>query len=63
MAKWPLDGKQACFCSFCLVCSSYGGWQLCPAPQQRHCAMGSPAQACVPGCRIAALQHCVMVDA
>jgi hypothetical protein len=63
MAKWPLDGKLACFCSFCLVCAAMEDGSCALPPQQRHCAMGSPAQACVPGCRIAALQHCVMFDA
>ena len=52
--------KQACFCSFCQVSAAMGDGSCAPPrpAQQRHCAMSSPAQACVPSCPIAALGHC-----
>ena len=64
MAKWPLDGKPACFFSFCLGAAAvWDGSCALPSFRPRHCATGSPDQACMPGCRVAALQHRVMVDA
>ncbi|KGG89861.1 hypothetical protein P368_17225 [Comamonas thiooxydans] len=59
MAKWPFDGKPACFFIFCLGAAavwdgSYVGWQLCPplipakAPRNGFARPGMHAR--LPGC-------------
>jgi hypothetical protein len=60
MAKWPLDGKQACFCSFCLVCAAMEDGSCAPAQALRNGFTRPGMRARLPN---AALQHCVMVDA
>lgn len=64
--KWPdgrLKASRPAFAGFRLVTAAAGnGSYALHSPQQRHCAIGSPAQECIPCCRTTVLQHCVMFD-
>lgn len=60
MAKWPLDGKPACFCSFCLGAAAV--WDgscalpLVPAKALRNGVAQPGMHTRLPGCSTAALR-------